>query len=234
MSGIVKKTRVGGLVGKGTGVNALRRAAKADERTRSKESVFLVLDVSGSMAERIGGGSTLNYGGVTRGGDRKIDALHHAATAFVDACSSRSQVGVITFDDKCQVLQDLTVHRHMLKSALDSMAIGYGTHIGDGLALALDRLRHARAEIERIILMTDGDDRNRENPSALDDAIATAATRGVIVDCVAFGDNADTKTLDEISRKTGGVVKDARSADELVKAFKQLEAGARGLLGKGE
>lgn len=237
---IVKKTKVG-IANKGSGVEALRRSAKADSlrpRMHDHEEVTLVLDVSASMAGNVrkssGWGS---YGEVVAGGPRRIDALYDASLAFIRACSPRSKVGAIAFDDRAEILAPPTFTHGAVAADLGRLGLGGGTDFAVGIQAAIGLLTSPPsgaepASLKRIVLMTDGDDRPRDR-NALPRVIQHAVELGIIIDCVSFG-GASQSTLSDIAARTGGVVKNASNADELVKAFKQLEAGARGLLGKGK
>jgi hypothetical protein len=70
----------------------------------------------------------------------------------------------------------------------------------------------------------------KKAPTALSVVDKLLVPNKIVVDCVAFGKDADLELLDTIAAKTGGKLVTAYQEIELKKAFLQLETGTRGLL----
>ena len=226
---IIKKGGRKGLVQKGGGLSALRRAKTASHGGK-QEQLFLVLDASYSMEMRVG----------LRAGKLKINAAREAARGLIMA-SRQSDVGLISFSTTGIPLCLLDEGRERCLMSLDRYKPSGGTRIVEGLRLALDCFAlEDPAKVRRIVLMTDGRDFDGGYGAVEADLVARrfqverASAAGVVIDCVAFGDDADLDDLRWIADPTGGVVRKAGDAAELAKQFKQLEVGVRGLLGTGE
>jgi len=110
--------------------------------------IMLVIDISGSMMAR----------------DFQPNRLEAAKTVAADFVRSRSndRIGIVVFAGESFTQAPLTIDRNILLSQIDAiqeahrMGISDGTAIGDGLATAVNRLRHSPATSRTIILLTDG------------------------------------------------------------------------------
>src|SRR5712692_10885034 len=117
---------------------------------RDQASVMLVLDVSGSMDAH-----DLQ--------PTRLGAARQAARKLVDGLPSGAQVGVVAFSDRAVLSAPLSRDPLRAQQALDGLAAGGGTAIGDGLNLALDQLaqRPTNAQGERapavVVLLSDGE-----------------------------------------------------------------------------
>lgn len=220
MSSIVKKS---------TGLSALKSAIATDSRVSSgevaraiaSEVLIMAIDCSGSMMD------------VARAGESatKSQAARDAAIALLNVCGPGSVVGAVAFSDR--VLE--TIEPGTIRARVDERLRYFpkydgGTIFVDALKASFEAIKKAgEKKVRRIILMTDGLDypEFRDN---LMDFLKVLKTNKVIVDCVAFGGDADRALLQKIADETGGVLKEAKDAASLTKAFLQLEAGIRGLL----
>jgi Ca-activated chloride channel family protein len=110
--------------------------------------IMLVIDISGSMMAR----------------DFQPNRLEAAKTVAADFVRSRTndRMGLVLFAGESFTQAPLTIDQNILLSQIDAireaqrMGIADGTAIGDGLATAVNRLRHSPAESRVIILLTDG------------------------------------------------------------------------------
>ncbi|MBK7782054.1 MAG: VWA domain-containing protein [Ardenticatenia bacterium] len=102
--------------------------------------VVLVLDLSSSME------------------GEKFAAAKNAAKAFLGAMDfPGDRVAIVGFATTGQILVDLTGDAAALGRAIDGMVLESGTHIDEGLVLALDLLDRRRPEATpMVVLMTDG------------------------------------------------------------------------------
>jgi Ca-activated chloride channel homolog len=86
-------------------------------------------------------------------------------------------IGLVAFAAEAITLVPITTHHPVLASALANVQVGLledGTAIGEGLAIAVNRLRDVPAESRVIILMSDGEN-NRGEIAPLEAAQAAAA-----------------------------------------------------------
>lgn len=152
--------------------------------------VFLVIDVSGSMADQFKGA-------------RKIDAAKQAAKSFVSLMSKHDQAGLVKFSTVAELESDLTSDKSALYKAIDGLEPGGRTAIGDGLWLALDRLE-AVTGARAIILLTDG--MHNAGKHTPEEAATRAKSLGIRVYTLGFGEKGDIdeERMKKVAEMTGG------------------------------
>ena len=128
-----------------------------------------------------------------------------------------------------------------------------GTAVGDGLGLAVERLRASKAKSKIIILLTDGvNNRGEETPLAAADL---AATEGIKVYTIGAGSQGfarvrvpdpftgrptlqqvevqiDEKTLEAIAKRTGGRYFRATNAEGLRNVYGEIDTLERTKIGE--
>jgi len=102
-------------------------------RTATGGAAILTMDVSQSMNQQDVEPS-------------RLDAAVTAARTFLDQLPEGLRVGLVTFADDAVVVVPPVEDRTQVSDALDGLARGKGTVIGDGLARALDEIERDRAE----------------------------------------------------------------------------------------
>ena len=148
---------------------------KHQERTVPGLDIVMVMDVSASM-------------NIEDLADRpRLDIAKETMKSFV-AGRSNDRIGFVIFSGEPLTLVPPTLDYGILLSTIDSVETGRlkdGTAIGDGLSLAIGRLRESKAKSRVIILLTDGDN----NVGQVDPATAgdLAAGYGIKVYTIAIG-----------------------------------------------
>ncbi len=145
------------------------------ERQVSGIDIMMVMDVSASMniedlAER-----------------SRLDIAKDTMLAFIRG-RQNDRIGFVVFSGEPLTLAPPTLDYGILQHAIRDVKIGVlkdGTGIGDGLSLAINRLKDSKAKSRIIILLTDGDN----NVGQVDPATAgeLAAGFGLKVYTVAIG-----------------------------------------------
>lgn len=210
---------------------------KHTERTVPGLDIVMVMDVSASMniedlAER-----------------PRLDIAKETMKSFV-AGRSNDRIGFVIFSGEPLTLVPPTLDYGIVLSAIDEAMPGRlkdGTAIGDGLSLAIGRLRDSKAKSKVIILLTDGDN----NVGQVDPATAgdLAAGYGIKVYTIAIGkegrvrlpirekglfgkvftryqefDNAlNPQLLQQIAEITGGKFYRVTEEDALSRVFKEID-----------
>jgi Ca-activated chloride channel family protein len=203
------------------------------EPTRTPFNLVLLLDVSGSVEER-------------------LDFVRKSALAFANTVSPQDRIAIISFRDDIQLISDFTTDRSLLAQRIKDIEAGGGTALYDALAYTLvNTLKPLRDERTAIVVISDGDD-NRSFipfPYILETIIETGAVvyplyipSGLIP---ASGAPAPDTTLDptrtrylsltsradEEGRKlasvSGGVYYPVRRFDELQLAYNDVVAQLR-------
>ena len=117
---------------------------------------ILVIDVSGSMNDKLPGDEST-----------KLDAAKEAAKAFIDFLNAtRDRVGVVSFSTTARLECGLTDNFAEAKSRIDGLSAGGWTNIGDGIYTANDEFDvNGRKEdtLWVIILLSDGKANQPEN-----------------------------------------------------------------------
>ncbi len=231
---------------------ALAGPRAADRQTRVKKqgiALMMVIDVSGSM-------QALDLSDKDRERTR-LDAVKEVLADFVKGGRGLpgrpdDLIGIVSFagyaDTRCPLTLD---HENLLLAAsqlqLATKAEEDGTAIGDGLGLALERLRESTAKSKVAILLTDGV--NNRGETSPQQAAELAATIGAKVFTVGAGTNGmapvrvtdplgrsflqrmpveiDEKMLQTIADKTGGRYYRATDAEALERVYREIDSLAR-------
>lgn len=163
--------------------------------TKRHTNVYLVADVSGSMD-----------------GQKLADAQQALQLFLGQMRGDAERVGLISFSSRVRedvALGELKANRAKLSSAIDNLAAGGNTALLDAVSLAYKRLQalNDRERINAIVVMTDG----QENSSAVSlnelvRSIQLGNEQGppVVVFCIAYGKEADMKTLERIAGAAKG------------------------------
>lgn len=157
---------------------------------KKQADVMLVIDVSGSMAE-----------------DNKLEEAKTAALFFLDQMEITNRVGLAVFSNDVEVripLDNLESNKSLLEGHIKSLRPEGGTALFDGIVNVVDVMNRVDAQerIRAVIVLSDGEDTQSTN--TLDDAVQTISAsydsvNPVIVIPVAYGANADIRTLDRIA-----------------------------------
>ncbi|MDQ3665948.1 MAG: VWA domain-containing protein [Acidobacteriota bacterium] len=120
--------------------NGAERSVTNVVPTQEPFNLVLLLDVSGSVEER-------------------IDFIRKAARDFLNTASPQDRISIISFRDDIQLISDFTTDRQMLSKKLDEIEAGGPTAFYDALAYVLaDPLKKLRGERTAVVVMSDGDD----------------------------------------------------------------------------
>lgn len=153
-------------------------------------AIALVLDASTSMDAP------------TREGRAKIAAAVAAArtiVAAVAAAPGTAALAIVAFNDRATLLTPLTADHVALDAALDDVATAHGSRLDAGLRLGAEALADAPSgALRRLVVLSDG----LPSPSTPADARAAAAdarARGITIDAVGIGEDADPALLAAIA-----------------------------------
>lgn len=120
--------------------NGIERRVTNVVPTHEPFNLVLLLDVSGSVEER-------------------IEFIRKAARDFLNTASPQDRISIISFRNDIQVISDFTTDRRRLSKKLDEIDAGGATALYDALGYVLtDPLKSLRGERTAIVIMSDGDD----------------------------------------------------------------------------
>lgn len=117
----------------------------------------------------------------------RIDVAKEALIHFIDR-SQKERLGLVVFSGEAATVLPPTLDWGLLKERVFSLETGLvqqGTAIGDGLAMAIARLKHSKTPSRVVVLMTDGEN----NSGRIDPKVATevAKSLGIRVYTIAIG-----------------------------------------------
>ncbi len=179
--------------------------------TKRKANVYLVSDISGSMQ------------------GEKLEQAQEAFLTFLDLIKGEQErVGLIVFSsgvDEVVALSELAVNRERIRATIADLEAGGDTALLDAVHLAYGRLQalQDRERINAVVVMTDGKENNsRIRLRDLTSQMEAGNQSGVpvVVFCVAYGDDADMRTLEAISDATGGQTR--RGSPESIRQLYKL------------
>jgi Ca-activated chloride channel family protein len=160
----------------------------------NQTTIILTIDVSGSMCS-----SDIP--------PSRLEAAEAAASAFINSQSATTRIGIVAFSGFAEVIQSPTNDKTALLSALQSLATGRRTAIGDGILASIDAISEIDPSVARSqtdsstgtapapvtpgayapdidVLLTDGVNNAGTEPL---DAAQQAVDRGVRVFTIGFG-----------------------------------------------
>jgi Ca-activated chloride channel family protein len=218
-------------------------------------AIMMAVDISSSMSAY-----DLSEGDNDR---TRLDAVQDVFGEFVrgsDALAGRPDdaIGIVSFAGFADTRCPLTLDHEILMQIADGLEIVTerredGTAVGDGLGLAVERLRTSKAKSRIIILLTDGvNNRGEETPMA---AAELAATEGIKVYTIGAGTRGqapmpmpdpftgrertvmvdveiDEETLQAIADRTGGKYFRATDSAGLVDVYAEIDAMERTSIGE--
>lgn len=207
------------------------------EQPRAARNIMLVVDASNSM-------SAQDFP-VQLGHTSRMEGIKGVVADYVRT-RSRDRVGLVVFGNTSYLQAPLTTDTALVEEMVKAMQprmAGDGTAIGDGLGLALKRLRDVKDGTKAIILMTDGV--NTAGQVSPLKAAQIAKDLGVQIHTIGIGTGSspivqqplggllnvpvgrmaefDEKTLREIADLTGGAYFNAGSLADFKKVYEKIE-----------
>jgi VWFA-related protein len=118
----------------------VERAVREVRPTTAPFNLVLLLDVSGSVEER-------------------IDFIRKAALAFLNTAGPQDRISIVSFRDDVQLVSEFTNDRGVLVERIKDIQAGGATALYDALGYSLVHvLRPLRGERTGVVVLSDGDD----------------------------------------------------------------------------
>ncbi len=207
------------------------------QQDRASRNIVLVVDASNSMSAR---DFPTSLGQTTRMEGLKATVAEYVRSRLND------RVALVVFGNTAYLQSPLTSDNSLVEELVKSIQprmAGDGTAIGDGLGLALKRLREVKEGTKAIILMTDGV--NTAGQVSPIKAAHIAKDLGIQIHTIGIGVGSapllnqplggmlgaplgpmadfDEKTLKEIATMTGGSYFNASSQEGIQQVYKEIE-----------
>lgn len=153
-------------------LNVTGKRSSTSQTVSQPVDIALVLDVSGSMSNSMGGTS-------------KLVALKKAAKKFltntanknaaIAANGNKIRISLVKFASDAQIVNDLTDNMNTLRASVDALQAGGATRADYGLEKANAVLANARTNAKKVVVFfTDGEPNSH---SGFDDDVADAAVK---------------------------------------------------------
>jgi Ca-activated chloride channel homolog len=163
--------------------------------------IVVALDLSGSMRAVLDNvpEDLRQYVPQTRAGVRptRLDVAKAVLRDFI-ARRKTDRIGAVVFGANAYVVSPPTLDYHLLDDLVKKMELGLidpnGTAIGDGVGVAVARLRRSSAKSKAIILLTDGD--NQGGKLAPEYSAKLANVVGARIYSIQIGQGDDAEVLD--------------------------------------
>jgi Ca-activated chloride channel family protein len=192
-----------------------------------RRNIMLVLDISVSMEEQ-----DFSTG---FGRDTRMNGVKSVVAEYVRS-RSQDRIGLVVFGSKAALQSPLTSDTALVEQLVNLLKegkLGDGTAIGDGLGVALKRLKDVEAKTKAIILMTDGvNNSGQVNPIK---AAHVAKELHIPIHTIGIGsppslfggpmlgNHFDEDLLREVAAITGGTYFNAGSTDGFKEVYAQIE-----------
>jgi Ca-activated chloride channel family protein len=197
--------------------------------------IIFALDVSPSMA-------VLDINDADSDMINRFEAARRLIFSFLDDHPADA-VGLVAIGEDAALLIPPTVDREVFRNRLQALRIGElgdGTALGMGLSLAAFHLRDSQAPLRACILITDGENNaGAIHPETAAEVLAAVNSSLFVIGVGSGGETIldyvdpetnrrrrgvydsryDTESLVRIAEKGGGVFLEARTGDELRRAF---------------
>ncbi|MDX1387719.1 MAG: VWA domain-containing protein [Acidobacteriota bacterium] len=165
-------------------------------------SLVLILDVSGSMAGKLG-------------------QLQVAASRFVDRLKETDEVALYAFDHATRMLSDLTLDHETVKEQIWELSPGGGTALYDAVVKTIgENLRYVPGR-KAVFVFSDGQDRH--SFASLDRVVRMASDHSVMIYTVGSGEDEASmlarEDLTALATQTGGKAYFIRRARQLEDVF---------------
>jgi Ca-activated chloride channel homolog len=209
-----------------------RPVIEKKERVLDQEGldIMLVVDSSGSMEAE-------DYEFQGRSVSRMVVTKQVLSEFIMSRPNDR--LGIVVFGEEAFTQTPLTLDHDGMQQFLAQIDVGLAgksaTAIGEGLAVAAQRLKELEAPSKIIILLTDGQSNAGIDPLAAADA---AATLGIKIYTIGVGtegrggffglfqggrSDLDENTLQEVSSRTGGQYFRAESTESLARVYRAID-----------
>lgn len=171
---------------------------------KSARDMLLIVDLSQSMDER-------DFTGASGEKVTRLEAVKEVLRDFIKR-REKDRLGLAVFGNAAFPQAPFTEDHATVVVLLDELSTGMAgpkTMIGDAIGLAVRLFSASDKESKVAILLTDGNDSGSQMPVSR--AAQIASENGIVIHTIAMGDpttvgeqELDTKSLEDISDKTGG------------------------------
>lgn len=157
-----------------------------------------------------------------------LELRYSALEKLLDTLDKDKRAGLVRFNENAYVSVEIAemteAQRTRLNNDLaDTRSIG-GTDIFGALSTSLDMYQHfalpKRSSV--VVLLSDGFNSDNYTMAQFNKAVGEFLRKGVTINTVSLGPNADEELLENLAQSTGGQYFKVEKADDLAEAFQQV------------
>ena len=156
--------------------------AKA-EGAKKNISVILILDRSGSMK------------------GEKMAKAKAALLEFVNLMELEDKAGLIVFDDRVNIVSELTSDKELLKQKVNDVELGGNTAMYDAVYAGVEMMRPVSGR-KTVIVLTDG--KSNRGIHKYNDTVEYAAINNTSIYTIGLGNDVRKDQLENIAKESGG------------------------------
>lgn len=152
-----------------------------------------------------------------------INELKEAVRMFIENSSYKESIALVVFNDGIADAYTFGTPKENLLAAVDAIYDHGGTNMFDAMIESVDMFPAASADINSIILMSDGRDGNSYTGDHVSSYISIpAAEEGITIYSIGLGPNVNSEYLDAFASPTGGEYLYAHNSESLTAFFEYL------------
>lgn len=155
-----------------------------------------------------------------------IDNAKSAASGYVKKLKTGDQVGVVQFDDRVDVLQNITTNKTRATTVIDGIRPRGDTALFDGLDKGISITPNCGRKA--VTVLTDGNDTASTN-NTTDSVISAANKANLPIFSVGIkGEGFDPAAIKQISENTGGQYLEANTPSQISRLYTNIDGQLTG------
>ncbi len=149
-----------------------------------------------------------------------------AAISYVDQLKSADQVGVVQFDDRIELLAEVSPDKAKARSVIEGISPRGDTAVYDALSRSIESVPNCGRKA--VTILTDGTDTASKISTEQSVIDAANKTNLPIFAVGVKSDGFDPSSIRSISEKTGGQYLEANTPDEIAAIYKKIDSQLTG------
>jgi VWFA-related protein len=161
----------------------------------------------------------------------KIEALHDAASRFVDLMREKAEATLLPFSSQVEQPGEFTTNKRLLKDRIHGLKPAGGTAIYDATYQGIQTVVASKPKGKRyVVVLTDGVDEDPGSRHSPDEVIQLAREEGVPLYLLGLGskEEINEEVMKRMAKETGGSYDRVENQEQLYKVFEKLSIEIHG------